>query len=240
MTMTIRIFLILHALLLMCPTASADVLRRLRKKKKQKAEATPAPTDPPTAAPTAAPVAPQPKCGCDSCTAEVWSHPAGGSFPCGDRIEWKMTEEGGGLSEEEACRFVSNEYSDNECGPYCHPDLCDLTVTPGPSPAPSTAEPTDLPTATPTTSEPTGSPSASPTPSPTMSPSASPTKSPTAGPSTSPPTGTYSLGFVQYLFLSSSPDGVYIKMLWICACHLFAYVSPCMSAQRPLDLHNCQ
>ena len=135
-----RIFLLV--ILLTLSSASADLLRKLRK----------------------------PKCGCDSCTAEVLSHPAGGSFPCGDRIDWKMTADGGGLSEEKACRFVSNEYPNDECGPYCHPDLCHLTPEPSPPP--------------------TASPTAAPTESPTESPTAAPTESPTAVPTAAPTAAT--------------------------------------------------
>ena len=141
-------------------------------------------TDPPTLAPVVQP----PKCGCESCTAEVWSHPAGGSYPCGDRIEYKMSQWGGNLSEEDACRFVSNEFPNNECGPFCNPDLCNLT--PEPSPTPTTAEPTSTPTKSPT-DNPTKTPTDNPTPAPTRMPTDNPTPAP------SRPTQRHRLSFLN-------------------------------------------
>ena len=83
-----------------------------------------------------------------------------------------MSQWGGNLSEEDACRFVSNEYPNNECGPFCNPDICNLT--PEPSPTPTTAEPTSTPTKLPT-DNPTKMPTDNPTPAPIT---ADPTSSP--------------------------------------------------------------
>jgi len=139
------------------------------------------------------PPAPAARCGCDSCTDAVWNHKAGGSHTCGARIEWLQTVDGGSYTYLNACRFVSNEYSNEECGPMCHPDLCDATPDPTPALTPEPPEPTSAPTPEPTsaptrdpTSAPTPDPTSAPTPDPTPSPTPDPTPSPTHSPSNAP------------------------------------------------------
>ena len=46
-----------------------------------------------------------------------------GDFPCGDRILFLQTDEGGDLDESEACENVSYDFPFT-CGPSCHPDRC--------------------------------------------------------------------------------------------------------------------
>jgi len=63
------------------------------------------------------------RCGCVSCTNEVWSTIAEG-HSCGSRIEWlqeNIPEEY--PTEQDACRKVAEEYP-NMCGPKCDPDSC--------------------------------------------------------------------------------------------------------------------
>lgn len=97
-----------------------------------------------TPSPTAAPINPTPspvpgplpeRCGCFDCTLEIWETYAG-EFTCGERIEWKQTIEGGGLSETDACEFVSNEFF-TICGPQCRPSQCDGQCAAPPIPAPT-------------------------------------------------------------------------------------------------------
>ena len=79
-------------------------------------------------------------CGCPECTQSVWDTPVtdgGGTFTCGDRIAFKQSSAGGGLSLSEACVFVSDEFPGDQCGPMCNSDTC--TITPAPTAVPSTS-----------------------------------------------------------------------------------------------------
>ena len=66
------------------------------------------------------PTVPSYYCSCPSCTVSIWSTMANG-HTCGSRIQWIQTQEG--LTEESACRRVSNEFP-SICGPSCNPDVC--------------------------------------------------------------------------------------------------------------------
>eukprot|EP00984_Skeletonema_dohrnii_P023209 scaffold12278_cov104-Skeletonema_dohrnii-CCMP3373.AAC.9 len=61
-------------------------------------------------------------CGCAACTQKVWDTIAtngGGSFTCGARINWLITDKG--MGEFEACEKVSSEFPAGPCGPVCDP-----------------------------------------------------------------------------------------------------------------------
>lgn len=67
-------------------------------------------------------------CGCDSCNQAVWDAMAtdsGGSYTCGARISWLQTAMG--MSENDACSTVSDEFIDGPCGPACDPTKCQPT-----------------------------------------------------------------------------------------------------------------
>jgi hypothetical protein len=53
-------------------------------------------------------------CGVEACTEEVWARMAG-AFPCGGRIDWLQTVEGGSLNESAACFQIASERP-AECG----------------------------------------------------------------------------------------------------------------------------
>jgi hypothetical protein len=88
--------------------------------------ATPNPTPPPTPAPTPTPVVVS-RCGCQSCTDEIWNSDADG-HTCGNRIEWLQSPDavaaGGPYSETEACRKIGEVEYPGTCG-SCTPNLCD-------------------------------------------------------------------------------------------------------------------
>ena len=131
-----------------------------------------------------------PRCGCETCTEDVWERMADG-YTCGSRIGFvrdsdKETLLGvdittGPFDEEGACRFVTNEFP-NICTCHCSAEEKDPTGSP-------TISPTISPTFSPTFS-PTKSPTISPTISPTFSPTISPTRAPTPSPPTLGPTVT--------------------------------------------------
>ena len=90
--------------------------------------------------PTASPTSTVEYCGCPQCTQSVWDTPvtdSSGTFTCGERIAFKQSSAGGGLSLSEACVFVSDEFPSNQCGPMCNSDTC--TITPAPTAVPSTS-----------------------------------------------------------------------------------------------------
>merc|ERR1711933_642600 len=116
---------------------------------------TPSPVQLPAPTPTG------PRCGCESCTEEVWDTSADG-YTCGERISFVRDSDvatlqnvginNGPFDEAGACRFVSDEF----------PDICTCQCD----------DEDD-------TSAPTSSPTTSPTKSPTSTPTSSPTSSPT-------------------------------------------------------------
>lgn len=54
------------------------------------------------------------RCGVDACTEEVWSRMAG-AYPCGGRIDWLQTAEGGSLNASAACFQIASAHP-TECG----------------------------------------------------------------------------------------------------------------------------
>ena len=60
-------------------------------------------------------------CGCFSCT-DAQLDLLAGNFTCRERI--RSVQEATSVTEEEACRMVSNQFI-FECGGLCHPDKCD-------------------------------------------------------------------------------------------------------------------
>jgi hypothetical protein len=87
-----------------------------------------APTPSPSASPT--PMGPV-TCGCQDCTADILALEADG-LTCGERIDILQTPNLGSQTEEAACFFVAGTFSN--CGPACHPDLCDGQAPPTPAP----------------------------------------------------------------------------------------------------------
>jgi len=86
---------------------------------------------------TPMPIAPQVTyCGCSTCTDTVWNTQVtdgAGTHSCGDRITWLQSFEGGSNSESAACTQVGNEFSLDQCGPACNPELCnDILEEPNP------------------------------------------------------------------------------------------------------------
>ena len=93
-------------------------------------------------------------CACQECTASVWHTHAEG-FTCGQRVEFLLSDEGGSLTEAEACTFVAQEY-DSECSlcyPFCkneeestpptHPTMAPTIV--GTTASPAVGQTTSLP-----------------------------------------------------------------------------------------------
>ncbi|KAL3933983.1 MAG: hypothetical protein SGBAC_010164 [Bacillariaceae sp.] len=81
----------------------------------------------PTAAPatTFAPTVPL-RCGCQSCTDEIWNRNTGtSSFTCGDRISFLMDPSGGSLSEARACYRIGHDEYPEDCK-FCDSQHCIL------------------------------------------------------------------------------------------------------------------
>ncbi|KAL7542580.1 hypothetical protein ACHAXR_011906 [Thalassiosira sp. AJA248-18] len=100
---------------------------------------TPSPPVSPPKSPTPPPMVAQTFCGCPQCILTVWNTNAlkdGQSYTCGERITFKTSNEGGSLTESDACAFVANEFPNGPCGPVCNSNTC--TPTPPPTPNPST------------------------------------------------------------------------------------------------------
>eukprot|EP00986_Skeletonema_menzelii_P006364 scaffold2388_cov145-Skeletonema_menzelii.AAC.1 len=100
-------------------------------------------------------------CGCPQCTQAVWDALAcndkyGGCHSCGNRISYVESINGG--NKDEACKTVSEEFSNGPCD-VCNPDTCnDVTAEPTKTPSPPpTPEPTPPPTNV-STQEPTPNP----------------------------------------------------------------------------------
>jgi hypothetical protein len=146
---------------------------------------TPTPVEPPTPSPSS------PRCGCDTCTEEIWDTLAEG-YTCGGRISFLRDSDvatlqnvginDGPFDEESACRFVSEEFP-NICTCHCGEDD-NNEDTPGPIGVPSLS-PTRFPSLRPT-SPPTLTPTLSPTSPPTVTPTLSPTSPSTLTPTLSP------------------------------------------------------
>ena len=64
------------------------------------------------------------RCGCETCTDEIWNKKAG-QFTCGERINWLRSPEGGSLSEEKACYKIAHDDFPEACG-KCDSKHCDL------------------------------------------------------------------------------------------------------------------
>lgn len=71
------------------------------------------PTIQPSSAPTPFPTSPETKCGCPSCTAQVWNTIAGG-YSCLDRINFLINHMG--KTEQAACQQVGSVEFANQCG----------------------------------------------------------------------------------------------------------------------------
>mmetsp|Transcript_4561 Transcript_4561/g.6482 ORF Transcript_4561/g.6482 Transcript_4561/m.6482 type:complete len:563 (+) Transcript_4561:36-1724(+) len=117
-----------------------------------RAQKTPSPTPPPSPSPTPLPTSVVTRCGCSSCTTEVWNTLAG-QYSCGDRIDYLISLPESYPTEEDACRRVASVEFPTECGP-CNPDTCNqpppttsapvtsAPITPAPiTPSPVTAAP---------------------------------------------------------------------------------------------------
>jgi len=65
-----------------------------------------------------------PPCSCLSCTDEILETMAG-DHTCGARISWLKSQDGGSLSEYEACSRVGKEDYPNECS-ACDPSSCNV------------------------------------------------------------------------------------------------------------------
>ena len=63
-----------------------------------------------------------PVCGCQGCAQEIWNRKAG-NFTCGQRIRYLQSEEGGSLSESEACTNIGASWP-GICG-SCNPETCE-------------------------------------------------------------------------------------------------------------------
>ncbi|CAJ1961311.1 unnamed protein product [Cylindrotheca closterium] len=86
--------------------------------------------DPDAPSPTTAPVSEPPttpmRCGCRSCTDEIWNKPTGtSSFSCGDRISFLMQASGGSLSEARACYQIGHDEYPDDCK-FCDSQHCVL------------------------------------------------------------------------------------------------------------------
>eukprot|EP00986_Skeletonema_menzelii_P014931 scaffold10607_cov109-Skeletonema_menzelii.AAC.1 len=69
-------------------------------------------------------------CGCSQCTQAVWDALAcndslGGCYTCGGRISYVESINGG--NKDEACKTVSEQFSNGPCG-VCNPLLCNELV----------------------------------------------------------------------------------------------------------------
>merc|ERR1712157_221213 len=99
-----------------------------------------------------------PRCGCETCTEEVWNTFAG-PYTCGDRIAFMRDSDvatlenvgifTGPYDEEGACQFVSDEFPDI-CTCSCDEPSSDEDE---PSTESPTVSPTSSPTQSPTTSD---------------------------------------------------------------------------------------